>query len=330
MVVHKKIKKLLIGAVCAASILSLGGCGNASNKQISVGISQIAEHPALDSAREGFIAGLKSKGFVENENIVFDIQNAQGDIANSQMIAQNFVSQKKDMIFAIGTPSAQSAMNATSDIPILFTAVTDPLKAGLVKSIEKSGNNVAGTSDAVPIDNQLSLMKKLLPNVTKIGILYNTSEINSEVQIEQVKTLAPKHGLEVIVAGVSSTNEISQTLQSILGKVDVMYALTDNIIASAMPLITTNAAEKGIAVIGAEEAHVQSGALATEGINYYDLGFQTGEMAAEVLSGKDIKEMPVATLTDMELVINEEIVQNLGVELTDDIKDRAKMIQGVK
>lgn len=324
MSVHKMIKKLLVGAICSTLILS--GCG--SSKKINIGISQIAEHPALNDAREGFIAGLESKGFRADDNIHIDYQNAQGDIANSQLIAQNFASQDKDMIFAIGTPAAQGAANATSEIPILITAVTDAVKAELVETTEKSGTNVAGTSDAVPIDIQLTLMKKLLPHVEKVGIIYNTSEINSEVQIGQIKELATEHGLEIMVVGVTNTNEISQALQSIIGDVDVMYALTDNVAASAMPLITTEAMDRGKAVIGAESAHVESGALATDGINYYDLGFQTGLMAAKVLNGEDISEMPVSTLEEMELVINEETAEKLGITIPEDIKARAKMISG--
>jgi len=324
--VHKMIKKLLVGAICSTLILS--GCGSVGKKQFKIGISQIAEHPALNNAREGFIAGLESKGFKADDNIDIDFQNAQGDIANSQLIAQNFVSQDKDMIFAIGTPSAQGAANATSKIPVLITAVTDAVKAELVETAERSGTNVAGTSDAVPIDNQLKLMKTLLPHVEKVGIIYNTSEINSEVQIDQIKELAGGHGLEIIVVGVTNTNEVAQALQSIIGEVDVIYALTDNIAASAMPLITTEAMDRGKAVIGAESAHVESGALATDGINYYDLGFQTGLMAAKVLNGDDISEMPVSTLQEMELVINEETAEKLGITIPEDIKARAKMISG--
>ncbi len=328
MVAVKMIKKLVVGLIC--STVLLGGCGKAADGQVAIGISQIAEHPALDASREGFIAGLESEGFKDGDNIKFDIQNAQGDIANSQLIAQNFVTQKQDMIFAIGTPAAQSAANSTDEIPVLITAVTDAVQAGLVESAEKSGTNVAGTSDAVPIDKQLILMKALLPNVKKVGILYNTSEINSEIQIGQVKELAAGHGLEIIAAGVNNTNDISQTLQSIIGDIDVLYALTDNVIASAMPLITTEALAKNIGVIGAEEAHVAAGALATEGINYYDLGFQTGLMAAKVLKGEDISQMPVSTLEDMELVINEKAVEELAITVPEDIKAKAKMISGGK
>lgn len=326
MVARKKVKTLLVGLIC--STLLLGGCGKGASDQLAIGISQIAEHPALDASRDGFIAGLASEGFNDGENIKIDIQNAQGDIANSQLIAQNFVTQGQDMIFAIGTPAAQSAANSTSDIPVLITAVTDAVQAGLVHSAEKSGTNVAGTSDAVPIDTQLKLMKDLLPAVKKVGILYNTSEINSEIQIGQVEELAAGHGLEIVAAGVNNTNDISQTLQSIINDIDVLYALTDNVIASAMPLITTEAIAKNIAVIGAEEAHVAAGALATEGINYYDLGFQTGLMAAQVLRGEDVSQMPVSTLTDKELVINEIAVEKLGITIPEGIKARAKMITG--
>ena len=328
MVAWKKMRRLLVGVICTTVLL--GGCGKAAKGQVSIGISQIAEHPALDASREGFIAGLESEGFKGGENIKFDIQNAQGDIANSQLIAQNFVTQGQDMIFAIGTQAAQSAANSTDEIPVLITAVTDAVQAGLVQSVEKSGTNVAGTSDAVPIDIQLKLMKSLLPEVKKVGILYNTSEINSEIQIAQVKELAETHGLEIIADGVSNTNEISQVLQSIIGDIDVLYALTDNVIASAMPLITSEAMAKNIAVIGAEEAHVTAGALATEGINYYDLGFQTGLMAAKVLKGEDISQMPVSTLKDMELVINESTAGSLGISIPDDIASKAKIIEGDK
>lgn len=333
MVVHKKIKKILVGAICSTLILSGCGAGDkkqeaSDEKQVTIGISQIAEHPALDNAREGFIAGLESEGFKADGNLDIDFQNAQGDIANSQLIAQNFASQEKDLIFAIGTPAAQGAANATSDIPILITAVTDAVEAGLVESAEKSGTNIAGTSDAVPIDTQLTLMKTLLPHVEKVGILYNTSEINSEIQIRQIQELAEDHGLEIIVVGVTNTNEVAQALQSIIGDVDVIYALTDNVAATAMPLITTEAIERGKAVIGAESAHVESGALATDGINYYDLGFQTGLMAAKVLNGEDISGMPVSTLSEMELVINEEAVEKLGITIPEDLKARAKMFSG--
>lgn len=328
MVVNKIMKRILVGVICSTVLLS--GCGKAVKGQVSIGISQMAEHPALDASRDGFIAGLESEGFKEGENVKFDIQNAQGDIANTQLIAQNFVTQGQDMIFAIATPAAQSAANSTTEIPILITAVTDAVQAGLVKSAEKSGTNVAGTSDAVPIDTQLQLMKALLPDAKKVGILYNTSEINSEIQIGQVKELAANYGLEIIAAGVNNTNDISQTLQSIINDIDVIYALTDNIIASAMPLITTEAMAKNIAVIGAEEAHVAAGALATEGINYYDLGFQTGIMAAQVLNGEDISQMPVSILKDKELVINENVAEKLGITIPEDIKARAKMISGGK
>lgn len=326
MVVSKIIKKILVGVIC--STLLLGGCGQAGKDQISIGISQIAEHAALDDSKDGFIAGLESQGFIDGDNVKFDIQNSQGDIANAQLIADNFVSQKKDMIFAIGTQAAQSAASATDEIPIFIGAVTDAVEAGLVQSTEKTGTNIAGTSDAVPIDAQLKLMKALLPDVKKVGILYNTSEVNSEIQLGQVKALASNYDLEIIAAGISSTNDIPQTFQSIVGDVDVIYALTDNDVASAMPLMTSEALAKGMAVIGAEEAHVDAGALATEGINYYDLGFQTGLMAAKVLNGEDISQMSIETLDEMELVINEKAVEKLGLTIPEDIKARARMISG--
>ena len=273
-----------------------------TNSIAEIGITQIVEHPALDSARQGFIDALASKGLKEGENLKIDFQNAQGDIPTAQTIAQNFANSKKDIIFAIATPTAQAAFNVTKDIPILITAVTDPVDAGLAKSLEKSETNVTGTSDAAPMEKQFELLKKLIPNAKKLGILYNTSERNSEIQVEMAKKLAGDYGLEIVSSGITSTNEVPQILDSLKSKIDVLYTPTDNLVASSMALISQKCMENNIPIIGSEKAHVEGGALATEGIDYYKLGFQTGLMAVEVLNYKP-ENMPLETLKDKKLTI---------------------------
>ena len=327
-------KKLVLLSSILVSMSLFSACSNENGSSVpqentvNIGISQIASHPALDLAREGFIEALNSKGFKEGENLSLEIQNAEGDIATSQMISSGFISNSKDLIFAIGTPAAQSAFNSTQDIPIIATAVTDAVEAGLVKSKEKSGTNVAGTSDAVPIDKQLKLIQEIVKDVKTIGVLYNTSEVNSEIQINNLKELAKKDNIEVITKGITSVNDISQGLDSILDDIDVLYTPADNMIASSMSIISSKAVEKGVPVVGAEEAHVNGGALITEGINYKTLGFEAGLMAIEVLEGKDIKGLSIKTLEETELVINEDTQKNLSININEDIMKRAKLIKG--
>lgn len=333
MVGKKLLSCLLGGLVLGTSILT--GCSSAtssstsnSKKVLNIGISQLVEHPALDSARKGFVDALASKGFKDGEKIKIDFQNAQGDIPTAQTIASNFVSKKKDLILAIATPAAQAAYNSTKEIPILMTAVTDPVKSGLVKSMNKPDTNVTGTSDALPLDKQFELIKKIVPNCKKIGILYNTSEANSELQVKAAKEEAAKMNLEVIATGVTSSNDMPQGLNDLLSKVDVLYTPTDNLVASSMSLISSKCLEKKIPVIGAEKAHVDSGALATEGIDYYKLGFQTGLMAADILDGKTPQDMPVQTLKETKLIINEDTAKKLNIAIPDDLKAKAETVKG--
>lgn len=327
-------KKLILLSSILVSMSLFSACskGNSSSQEniVNIGISQIASHPALDLAREGFVEALNSKGFKEGENLNLEVQNAEGDIATSQMISNNFVSSNKDLIFAIGTPATQAAFNTTKDIPIITTAVTDAVKAGLVKSNDKSGTNVAGTSDAVPIEKQLKLIQEIVKDVKTIGVLYNTSEVNSEIQVNNLNELAKKNNIKVISKGVNSVNDISQGLDSILDKIDVLYTPADNMIASSMAIIASKSVDKKVPVIGAEEAHVKGGALITEGINYKNLGFEAGLMAAEVLTGKDIKELSVKNLKDTELVINKDTLNKLSIDIDKDILNKAKLIEGGK
>ena len=326
-------KKLLtLGSILVSMSLFVGcasgGSSDTSKKTVNIGITQIASHPALDASREGFLEALAEKGYKEGENLNVELQNAEGDIATAQLIATNFASSKKDLIFAIATPTAQVAYNTTKDIPIIVTAVTDAKEAGLVESNEKSGTNVAGTSDAVPIEQQVKLIRELFKDAKKIGVLYNTSEVNSEIQVKNLEAAAKENGFEVVTKGITSVNDISQALDALLGSVDVLYTPADNLVASSMAIIAAQATEKKVPVVGAEEAHVQNGALITEGISYKKLGYEAGLMAVQVLEGANISELPVKKSEETQLVINEDTMNKLGLTINQGIMERATLIKG--
>lgn len=275
-------------------------------KNIEIGVTQIMEHPALDSARVGFEKALKDNGYGD---VKIDYQNAQGDFGTAQMIVNSFVQDKKDLIYAISTPSAQAAYNVTKKIPIVITAVTDVKAAGLV------GDNITGTSDATSIYKQLETITKILPKAKKVGIIYNTSEQNSQVQVASAKEESKKLGLEIIETGVTNVNDMAMGLDSLLDKVDVLYTPTDNLVVSATPLVLDKANRKNVPVVGCIEDQVAQGALITDTIDYEKLGYQTGEMAIRVLKGEEPKNMPVETLKNTQLIVNKKAAEKYGIDL---------------
>jgi putative ABC transport system substrate-binding protein len=330
-------KKIL--AVVCSSLITIGliGCSNSTNKTSNepeqskitkIGITQIVEHPALDSAREGFIAALKDNGYEEGKNIEFDLQNAQGDMPTAQTIAKKFVDDKVDMIFAISTPSAQAVYNATKEIPILITAVTDPVAAELVASLEESGNNVTGTSDATPVEKQLQFVKEQLPDVKTIGIMYNTSESNSEIQVQMAEEVAKNLGLEIIVQGITSVNDIPQTLESMIDKIDAIYIPTDNMVVSSMPIVSKICFDNNKPIIGSEISQVESGAIVAVGIDYYQLGYETGLKAVKVIEGTSTKDIPVSFQEETSIGINTDALKKLNITFSEDIMTKASEITG--
>ncbi|MCF6093659.1 ABC transporter substrate-binding protein [Microaerobacter geothermalis] len=292
-------------------------------KVFTIGITQIVEHPALDAAKEGFIKALADNGYVDGEKVKFDQQNAQGSRDTATSIAQKFVADKVDMIFAIATPTAQAAAQATADIPILITAVTDPVAAGLVKSNERPETNVTGTTDMNPVKEQLSLVTKVKPDAKKVGILYNSGETNSEVQIKLAESVAPELGLELVLKGITNSSEVQQAAQSLVGKVDAIYVPTDNTVVSALESVLGVAEQAKIPVVAGEGDSVRRGAVITYGLDYYKLGYQTGEMAIKVLNGTDPSTMPIETQKDMQLIVNKKAAANMGVELSEELLKEA-------
>ncbi|WP_018247269.1 ABC transporter substrate-binding protein [Orenia marismortui] len=296
------------------------------NKIKKVGIIQIVEHPALDDAREGFIKVLEEAGYKEGENISYDYQNAQGDMSTAQTIAKQFAYDDLDLILAIATPTAQAVANSVKDTPILITAVTDPKSAGLVESIEKPGANITGTSDLTPVKEQFKLLIKIVPQAKKVGIIYNAGETNSVVQAELAESAAKELGLELIPATVSSSNEVYQSAQSLVGRVDAIYVPTDNTVVSAIQSVVKVTNKSNLPLIVGEDNSVENGGLATVGINYYNLGKQTGKMAIKIFNGAKPAEMPIQYLENTDLVINLKAAEKMNVEIKEDLLSQAKKV----
>ncbi|MEG2038878.1 MAG: ABC transporter substrate-binding protein [Oscillospiraceae bacterium] len=283
-----------------------------NDKQMTIGIVQIVEHPSLDTIRESFIAGLADQGFKDGENLKIDYQNAQGDQSNLNSICKKFVGDKVDLIVAIATPSAQAAAAATSDIPVLFSAVTDPVAAKLVSDPAHPNTNVTGTSDAIPVDQVFALCKELTPNAKKIGFLYTASEVNSKAVVDKAIALTSQYGFEYQEVTITNTSELKQAATSLAGKVDAIYTPIDNSIASAMPTLAQVGIDNKIPVYVGADSMVIDGGYATVGINYTNLGVKTAEMAAKILNGTPVSELPVCTLDNFQKVINKKTANAIG------------------
>lgn len=280
-------------------------------KVYKIGIVQLMEHVALDDARIGFTERLDELGI----NYEVDYQNAQGDIGTARTIAEKFVNDKVDLIYAIATQAAEAAVGTGTEIPILFSAVTDPVTAHLVDSLEKPGLNVTGTSDAADIGHQLSLYKELDPSIETIGVIYTSDEINSIVQVDEVKRLAPEAGLTVEEVGIATISDLPQAAQSLIQKVDAMYIVSDNKIASSVALLSDLLIENKKISISAEESQVQGGILLTNGMKYLDLGTQTADMAKRILvDGENPGEIPVEKSNKLATVVNKNTLEALGLD----------------
>lgn len=310
------LKKRILSVLIVVLTLSLSaGLASArdAESRFSVGVLQLVEHASLDAAYEGFVAGLAEAGFVVDENLTIDFQNAQADQSNMVTISERFVKNKVDLILAIATPAAQAVAAATTEIPIVFTAVTDPVEARLVETLEAPGTNITGVSDAGPIDEQIELIAALVPKAKTIGILYNSSEVNSEIQAKQAEAAARRIGLEVKFGTVASVNDIEQVLTSISDDVEAIYLPTDNTFASAMANVAKGTEAKKLPVIAGAQSMVEEGGLATIGLDYYKLGLQTGAMAAKILNGEsEPATTPVETLQDTDLMINFDTAKAIG------------------
>lgn len=317
------MKKIAIASLTGLVALGLlAGCtgGNSKSenkKEVKVGVLQYMEHNSLDQARKGFVAELKDAGYEEGKNMTLDYQNAQGDQSNLKSMSERLVKNKNDVILAIATPAAQSVVNETTTLPVLFTAVTDAVSAGLVTSNEKPGGNVTGTSDMVPIDEQTDLLLSIVPEAKTVGIIYNASEKNSEIQSKLAKKALEKSGVKVKEVTVSSTNDVQQVMTSLAKQVDGIYIPTDNTLAKTMSTVGEIEEAAKIPVIAGSTDMVEEGGLATYGINYEKLGRQTGKLAVKILKGEaKPEELSIETSKNLELVVNQKMVKALEIDPT--------------
>jgi putative ABC transport system substrate-binding protein len=298
----------------------------AAEESYTIGIGQFAEHGSLDNCREGFLKGLAEEGIVEGQNLTVLYENAQTDGGTSSQIMANFLAKDVDMICAIATPIAQSAYSAArdTDVPVIYTAVTDPVLAELATEDGTPVGEITGTSDKLPVEEQLEMIRTLLPDAKTIGILYSTSEINSVSAIEEYKAAAPQYGFEIVESGISGTADIPLAADNLLEKVDCLNNLTDNTVVSVLPMILDKAAKKNIPVFGSEIEQVKIGCLATMGLDYVSLGAQTGHMAAQVLKGeKKASEMKFEVITEASFYGNTQVAENLGVTIPEDLAAKA-------
>ena len=326
-------KKMVTVLLTAAMVTAMtAGCGKSSDsgsdkkESYTIGIEQFAEHGSLDNCREGFLKGLEDEGIKEGDNLTVKYKNAAADMGTAKQISDSLVSDKVDLVCAIATPSAQSAYNAAmkADIPVIYTAVTDPVAAELADKDGKPVGEVTGTSDKLPVEEQLKMIREMLPDAKKIGIMYTTSEANSVSAIEEYKSLVKKYDFELVEKGITTTADVSLEADDLLSKVDCITNLTDNTVVASLPTILDKANEKKIPVFGSEIEQVKIGCLAAEGIDYIALGKQTGKMAAKVLKGEaEASEQNFETITEPGFYVNNKVAENLGITVPDDLANNA-------
>ena len=332
----KRILAVVLGAVM---VMSLAGCGSGTSgedkkassdgeKTYTIGISQFAEHGSLDNCREGFLEGLKEEGIEEGKNLTVSVKNAAADQGTAKQISDSFVSDKVDLICAIATPSAQAAYNSAmdSEIPVVYTAVTDPVAAKLAKDDGTAVGNVTGTSDELPIKAQLEMIREMMPDAKKIGILYTTSEANSCSTIEEYKKLAGDYDFEIVDTGINTSADVEIAAADLVTKVDCLCNLTDNTVVNALQTVLDKANGANIPVFGSEIEQVKSGCVASMGIDYYQLGIETGKMAAKILKGEEkASDTPYITASKAQLYVNTAAADKIGMKLDADyIKDAAE------
>lgn len=336
----KKVLAMMMSAGLAAALLGCkaedGGSAGVEKEgkteegvSYTVGISQFAEHGSLDNCREGFLAGLAEAGLVEGENLTVIYDNAQTDTGTASTIAENFVSKKADLICAIATPCAMSAYNVCmeTEIPVVYTAVSDPVGAGLAKEDGSCVGNVTGSSDLLPVSAQLEMIRRILPEAKTIGIFYTTSEANSVSTIETYKELAGEYGFEIVESGISSISEVEMAAADLVSKVDCISNLTDNTVVEALQTVLAKANEKNIPVFGSEIEQVKNGCVASMGIQYFELGKQTGALAAKIIKGEAAAgETPFITASEAELYVNTAAAEHIGLSLEEAYLENAAEI----
>lgn len=304
----------------------LAGCGSSGgsdDETVKIGLVQLVEHTSLDQIRESIIAQLEEEGYVDGENIEIDYQNAQNEQSNLKTICQGFVADDVDVIVAITTPAAQVAMGETDEIPIVFSAVTDPVAAEVVADMEEPGGNITGTSDVISVEKIMGLANDITPGFKTIGALYNSSETNSVSAIEDLKEYAEANNLKVVESAITSANEIQPAAQNLAKKCDIVFSPTDNTVASAIATANSVFIESKIPFYVGADSMVKDGAFATYGVDYEYLGQETAKMIVEIINGADPAQMPVRTMDEMAIYINSQTAKDMGIEIPEEILEQA-------
>ncbi|MGI9896917.1 ABC transporter substrate-binding protein [Vibrio natriegens] len=318
-------KRLLATAILSATAV-LSSAGAIANTA-TVAVSQIVEHPALDAARQGLLDGLKAKGYEQGKNLEFDYKTAQGNPAIAVQIARQFVGASPDVLVGIATPSAQALVSATRSIPVVFTAVTDPVGAKLVKTMEQPGQNVTGLSDLSPVAQHVELIQEILPQVKSIGVVFNPGEANAVTLVELLKVSAAAKGIEVVEATALKSADVQSATQAISAKSDIIYAPTDNTVASAIEGMIVAANQSKTPVFGGATSYVEKGAIAGLGFDYYQVGVQTADYVAAILDGQEPGKLDVKVATGSDLVINQDAASKLGIQIPSSVVERATSMQ---
>ncbi|MEZ8095278.1 ABC transporter substrate-binding protein [Photobacterium swingsii] len=320
-----KGKKLLSAVCIAASLMATSSLAVAETARVAV--SQIVEHPALDAARQGLLDGLKKKGYVEGENLEFTYQTAQGNPAIAVQIAKQLVGEQPDVLVGIATPTAQALAASTRSIPVVFTAVTDPMGAKLVKSMDKPARNVTGLSDLSPVAQHVDLMHELVPNMKTIGVVFNPGESNAVALVELLKSAAKEKGFSVIEGTALKSADVQSAAQIVAAKADVIYAPTDNTVASAIDGLVNAANQANKPIIGASTTYVENGVLAALGFDYYQVGVQTADYVDALLKGQKVSSLPVKVAKGSDLALNKAAAAKLGITLPESALKRATSIK---
>jgi len=307
-------------------LLTLGASTTVMAESKHIAITQIVEHPALDAVRQGVQDELAERDFVVGKNLQWSYESAQGSPSTAAQIAKKFAGDRPDLVIGISTPSAQTLAASARGIPLIFSAVTDPIAAKLVDNLERPGGLITGTSDALPLDKHLDLVAEIVPGARRLGVLFNPGEANSVSSVNQLREAAEKRGWEIVEGGAAKSAEVQSAARSLVGKVDAIYVPTDNTVVSAFESVVRVGQQAKLPVIAGDTSSVERGAAAAVGFNYYDVGRQTGRMAAEVLNGKKPGDIPVETVQKTELFLNPGSAQKMGVTLSDALLQRASKI----
>ena len=309
-----------------AASLALALAPTAAAEPVTVAVTAIVEHPALDSVRDGIRDELIDNGYVPGETMEFLYESAQGNPATAAQIARQFIGEQPDVIVPISTPSAQAVVAATQDIPVVFSAVTDPLGAELVTDLQAPGGNVTGMSDMSPLADHLNLIQEILPDVRTIGVPYNPGEANAVSLVAALSEMAPLRGIQVVEAPATRSADALGATQSLIGRCDIIYVPTDNTIVSALEAVLGTATDSGVPVFAADTDSVRRGAIAAVGFNYYDVGRQTGALVLRVLEGEAPGTIPVHFAVGSDLVVNPAAAEAMGVSLPEAVVDRASVV----